>query len=195
MSGEEQLSEDKAPADKVSSEPAPHPAERPNGTVSVATRHVMQANKSKNTKPELRMRQALRAAGYPGYRLHWKRCAGKPDICYPGRKVAIFVNGCYWHRCPHCNLPVPKTNVEFWNEKFRRNRERDERNVRELMADGWDVVVVWECAMKGADGLEACVADAVRTIELAELGFHGRVIEAGYGSARKWRAWHRRLRR
>ena len=163
------------------------------GEVSVATRHVMQANKSKNTKPELRMRQALRAAGYPGYRLHWKKCAGKPDICYPGRKVAVFVNGCYWHHCPHCNLPVPKKNVDFWVEKFRRNRERDERNLRLLMEDGWDVVVVWECAMKG-DRLDGCVADVVRSIELSALGIHGRSIEAGYGCARKWKTWHKRLR-
>ena len=68
--------------------------------VSIATRHVMQANKSKNTKPELLVRHALRDAGLPGYRLHWKKAPGKPDVCYPGRKVAVFVHGCYWHRCP-----------------------------------------------------------------------------------------------
>ena len=59
---------------------------------SEATRHVMQANKSKNTTPELTMRAALREAGLTGYRLHWKKAPGHPDICFPGRKVAIFVN-------------------------------------------------------------------------------------------------------
>ncbi len=97
--------------------------------VSEATRHVMQANKSKNTKPELKVRAALRAAGLPGYRLHWKAAPGKPDICYPGRKVAIFVNGCFWHRCPYCALSTPKTNVEFWTAKFERNRARDRHRI------------------------------------------------------------------
>ena len=68
----------------------------------------MQANKSKNTKPELLVRARLREAGYTGYRLHWKKAPGKPDICFPGRRVAIFVNGCFWHRCPHCALPLLK---------------------------------------------------------------------------------------
>ena len=90
--------------------------------VSAATRHVMQANKSKNTKPELKVRAALREAGLSGYRLHWKKAPGKPDICFPGRRVAIFVNGCFWHRCPHCGLSMPKSNVEFWEAKFARNR-------------------------------------------------------------------------
>lgn len=118
--------------------------------VSAATRHVMQANKSKNTKPELRVRAALREAGLAGYRLHWKKAPGHPDICYPGRKVAIFVNGCFWHRCPHCGLPSPKSNVEFWEAKFARNRARDRREHDELVAAGWTVLVVWECRLKRA---------------------------------------------
>lgn len=118
--------------------------------MSEATRHVMQANRSKNTSPELLVRRKLREAGLSGYRLHWKKAAGKPDVCYPGRKVAVFVNGCYWHRCPHCALPMPKTNMEFWSAKFARNRARDERNQRALVEDGWKVLVVWECRLKGA---------------------------------------------
>ncbi len=163
--------------------------------VSEATRHVMQANKSKNTKPELVVRAALRAAGMPGYRLHWKKCAGRPDICYPGRKIAIFVNGCFWHRCPHCNLPQPKSNVEFWQAKFARNQERDARNYQSLVADGWTVLVVWECALKKAR-LETTIMGLLREIELSELGIRprGRIVEVGYRSAWRHRvAWtHRR---
>ena len=70
--------------------PYPHPA-------SEVTTKVMKANKSKDTKPEMILRKALREAGFPGYRLHWKKAPGHPDIAYPGRKVAIFVNGCFWH--------------------------------------------------------------------------------------------------
>lgn len=155
--------------------------------VSVATRHVMQANKSKNTKPELLVRAALRDAGLSGYRLHWKKAPGKPDICYPGRRVAIFVNGCFWHRCPHCALPLPKSNVDFWRAKFARNRARDERDQRLLATDGWTVLVVWECAL-ARDSFDATMASLVREIRRAEaLGgsLGGRVVEVG--SAAPWK--------
>lgn len=114
---------------------------------SPATTKSMKGNTPKNTRPEIELRRLLRAAGYGGYRLHWK-VAGRPDIAYPSRKVAIFVNGCYWHRCPKCNPPVPRTNTEFWTEKFRRNVERDERKHNELTDLGWTVVTVWECELK-----------------------------------------------
>ena len=146
--------------------------------VSEATRHVMQANRSKNTKPELLVRHLLREAGLPGYRLHWKKAPGKPDVCYPGRKVAVFVNGCYWHRCPHCALPLPKTNVEFWAEKFSRNQARDERSQRLLVEDGWTVLVVWECRLKGKwlDGTTSQLAHEVRSASTRE---GGRLVEVG----------------
>lgn len=121
----------------------------------------MQANRGKNTKPELELRRLLRRAGYPGYRLHWKKAPGHPDIAYPGRKVAIFVNGCYWHRCPHCNPPAPKTNPAFWNAKFDLNRARDVRKTRELESAGWTVVTVWECR------LQAGAHDVVDTLRRA----------------------------
>lgn len=108
----------------------------------------MQANKARNTRPELELRRLLRAAGYPGYRLHWKQAPGHPDIAYPGRKVAIFVNGCYWHRCPHCSPPIPKSNSEFWEAKFIANETRDARKTAELEAAGWTVITVWECRLR-----------------------------------------------
>ncbi|MDO4808049.1 MAG: very short patch repair endonuclease [Coriobacteriales bacterium] len=164
--------------------------------VSAATRHVMQANKSKNTKPELLVRQALREAGLPGYRLHWKKCPGRPDICYPGRKIAIFVNGCFWHRCPHCNLSRPKSNVEFWDAKFARNKARDARNHSDLVEAGWTVLVVWECALK-KKRFDATMGRLVRYIELASVGLwpQGRMVEVGYLSAWQHRVlWKRRRR-
>lgn len=93
------------------------------------------------------MRKALRDAGFAGYRLQWK-VPGRPDICYPGRKVAIFVNGCFWHRCPYCNLGIPKHNREYWENKFQNNVERDHRNQMALASSGWTVVVIWECELK-----------------------------------------------
>lgn len=116
--------------------------------VSEAVHKSMQGNKRKDTKPELKVRALLREMGYPGYRLQWKKAPGHPDIAYPGRKVAIFVNGCFWHRCPHCNPSVPKTNTEFWEAKFARNVERDKRTTEALEADGWTVIIIWECQLK-----------------------------------------------
>lgn len=113
-----------------------------------AVRKSMQGNKRRDTKPELLVRQRLRAAGLTGYRLDWAKAPGRPDIAFPGRKVAIFVNGCYWHRCPHCSPSVPRKNVEFWEAKFRRNVERDKRALAELEELGWLAITIWECELK-----------------------------------------------
>lgn len=115
---------------------------------SETTSKVMSANVPKDTKPELVLRKALRESGVSGYRLHWKKASGRPDIAYPGRKIAIFVNGCFWHRCPHCNLPLPKSNTEFWLKKFKKNKERDAKKIYNLEEAGWKVIVLWECEIK-----------------------------------------------
>ena len=134
--------------------------------VSLATHHVMQANPSANTKPELLVRAALRAAGHPGYRLHWKAAPGRPDVCYPGLRVAIFVHGCFWHACPHCTPRRPTTRQDFWDAKFARNQARDARQLGELVAAGWVVLVVWECRLKGPRA-ERTLAQLVRELERA----------------------------
>lgn len=129
-----------------------------------ATSRVMSANKAKNTKPEITLRKALFNNGLRGYRLHWKKVPGRPDIAYPSKKIAIFVNGCFWHRCPYCKPSFPKSNVEFWKNKFKKNKERDKRKKRELEKVGWKVLVFWECQIK--NDLETCVA-------LAKISFNG----------------------
>ena len=108
----------------------------------------MKGNVRAGTKPELVLRRLLRDAGFPGYRLHWKDAPGTPDIAYPGRKVAIFVNGCFWHRCPHCAPAMPKSHSDFWARKFVRNEERDARKVAQLEAAGWKVRTIWECELR-----------------------------------------------
>lgn len=115
---------------------------------SNTTSKVMSANVGKNTKPELALRKALRSIGLPGYRLHWKKAPGRPDITYPRHKVAIFVHGCFWHRCPHCDLPLPKSHTDFWSKKFERNKERDKAKILALESDDWKVLVFWECEIK-----------------------------------------------
>ena len=113
-----------------------------------STSKVMSANKAKNTKPEITLRKALWSEGHKGYRLNWRKAPGRPDIAYPGKKIAIFVNGCYWHRCPKCNLPLPKTNTDFWKEKFDKNVKRDKKKNDELLSLDWIVLVFWECDIK-----------------------------------------------
>lgn len=108
----------------------------------------MQANRARDTQPELTLRRALRAAGLGGYRLNWGKAPGRPDISYPGRRVAIFVHGCYWHHCPRCNPHLPKSNPEFWARKFELNRERDARKRRQLEEIGWSVHEFWECDVR-----------------------------------------------
>ena len=108
----------------------------------------MSSNKAKNTKPELKLRKALYADGIRGYRLNWKKVAGKPDIAFPRKKISIFINGCYWHRCPYCELSLPKTNTDFWREKFEKNIKRDKKKEKELLDLGWIVLVFWECKIK-----------------------------------------------
>lgn len=134
----------------------------PEPTNEIITK-VMKANRGSGTKPELILCKALRDAGYPGYRLNWKKAVGRPDIAYPGRKIAIFVNGCFWHRCPKCNLSLPKTHTDFWQQKFNRNIERDLKKTKELESVGWTVITVWECEIKNA--LESTVFKLVQIIE------------------------------
>ncbi len=117
--------------------------------VSEAVHKAMVGNKGSGTKPELLVRKRLREAGLTGYRLQWK-VVGRPDIAWPGKKVALFVNGCFWHRCPHCELSMPKTNVEYWVVKFEKNVERDRRTMEALQEKGWNVFVIWECQLKKA---------------------------------------------
>jgi DNA mismatch endonuclease (patch repair protein) len=108
----------------------------------------MSAIKAKDTRPERAFRKALREKGHTGYRLHFKKVAGRPDIAFVGRKVAIFIHGCYWHRCPTCQLSIPRSNASFWQAKFARNVQRDKEKESLLKEAGWKVFVVWECAIK-----------------------------------------------
>jgi DNA mismatch endonuclease (patch repair protein) len=109
---------------------------------------VMSANKAKNTGPEMLLRKALWQAGIRGYRLHNKKVIGRPDIAFIGRKLAVFVHGCFWHHCPKCSTSLPKHNTPFWKAKFERNVERDARKVADLKSAGWTVLTFWECDLK-----------------------------------------------
>lgn len=113
-----------------------------------ATSRIMSSIKSRNTRPELILRRALWDHGIRGYRLYWNKVPGRPDIAFPGKKIAIFVNGCFWHRCPYCNPPIPKSHSGFWENKFDRNIERDKRKIELLTNNNWKVMVIWECKIR-----------------------------------------------
>ena len=109
---------------------------------------IMSRIKGKNTQPEILVRKFLHKTGYR-FRIHRKDLPGKPDIVLPKYKVVIFVHGCFWHRHENCKYSsIPKTHTEFWEEKFRRNIERDQKNISNLESLGWRVIVVWECEVK-----------------------------------------------
>lgn len=100
---------------------------------------------ARNTKPEVTVRRLLHGLGYR-YRLHRKDLPGTPDVCFPTRKKAIFVHGCFWHRHDGCRrTTTPKTRTSFWADKFEKNRRRDRMNMTDLGKLGWLAMVVWEC--------------------------------------------------
>jgi DNA mismatch endonuclease (patch repair protein) len=118
----------------------------------------MRQVKGKNTGPELALRQILTRMGLR-YRLHRKDLPGAPDIAFIGRKIALFMHGCFWHGhdCPR-GARQPKANADYWIAKIARNRARDTANMARLEAMDWRPVVVWECELKDRPALEAKLA-------------------------------------
>lgn len=118
--------------------------------VDTATRSKMMSGiRGKDTRLEQTVRKLLFARGYR-YRLHSTKLAGKPDIVLSKYKSVIFVSGCFWHG-HNCHLfKVPQTRTEFWTEKINANKIRDHNNTRLLEQQGWRVLTVWECAIKGS---------------------------------------------
>lgn len=106
----------------------------------------MQAVRTKNTGPEMRVRSLLHEMGYR-FRLHRRDLPGTPDIVLPGRKSAIFVHGCYWH-AHGCRIgQPPKSGLAYWGPKLAKNQARDARKLAELTACGWKAIVVWQCEL------------------------------------------------
>lgn len=97
--------------------------------------------RGKDTRPELILRKALWKKG-ARYRMK-NRLPGRPDLIFPGRKLAVFVDGCFWHKCPD-HYQSPKKNAKFWREKIEGNVERDNCNTKKLIQNGWRVIRVWE---------------------------------------------------
>lgn len=111
-------------------------------------RHNMSRIRGKDTKPEMVLRRGLHAAGLR-FRLHAGKLPGRPDMVFPRYNAAVLVHGCFWHShdCPMCKLPA--TRPEFWKAKLEGNKARDLRNAAALRAEGWRLLTVWECSLRG----------------------------------------------
>jgi DNA mismatch endonuclease (patch repair protein) len=103
---------------------------------------VMSKIRGSDTRPEILLRKALFRLGYR-FRANSSALPGRPDIVFVKRRIAVFVQGCFWHGCP-IHYSAPEQNAEFWKRKLQMNRSRDERSFRALRASGWKVVLVWE---------------------------------------------------
>lgn len=110
--------------------------------------------RSKDTKPEMFIRSLLHSKGYR-FRVNNKDVFGKPDIYFPKKQIAVFIHGCYWHRHKQCKYSyTPKSNIEFWQAKFKTNTLRDETVKSHLQHDGIRILVIWECTVKKMIGRE-----------------------------------------
>lgn len=129
---------------------------------AAARARVMRRVRSRDTGPEMQLRRLLWRQGWR-YRLHVPELPGRPDIVFPGRKLAVLVHGCFWHGhdCRRGGRE-PRTNAAYWVAKIARNRRRDAEVLRALAAMQWRVVVVWECVLREAgDALPEALAQAL----------------------------------
>jgi len=116
--------------------------------------------RGEDTFPEKVVRKYLYNKGFR-YRIHNKSIIGKPDISNKEKKIAIFVNGCFWHRHGCKKTTTPKSNVEFWENKFERTVTRDEENFKLLTQNKWKVIVLWECKIHNVDYLETELSEVI----------------------------------
>ena len=132
----------------------------------VLTKEQRQLNmtriRGRDTIPELLLRRGLHGLGLR-FRLYRKDLPGKPDLVFPRHRAVILVHGCFWHwhNCPLFKWPA--TRATFWRQKIERNRKRDQASVDRLIRDGWRVLIVWECALRGSGKRD--VGDCLRHCE------------------------------
>jgi DNA mismatch endonuclease (patch repair protein) len=126
--------------------------------------------RGKDTRPEMMVRKWLWANGYR-YRLHREDLPGKPDIVLPKFKAIILVHGCFWHRHGCRMTTTPETRRDFWLSKFQENVCRDKRNLQALKGEGWRVIVIWECTLKGKTALPDAVFDQILTFLRSDVAF------------------------
>ncbi len=148
----------------------------------------MSHNRANNTTPEITLRHALWRLGFR-YRKNVRQLPGSPDIVLPRYKTVIFVHGCFWHGHKGCkNYTIPKTNTDFWTAKIMRNRTRDQEVWRQLEAQGWAVIIVWECQLKKAN-----LNDTIDRVE-AEIKKNGEILRSTQDDRRRTKEAYRKER-
>lgn len=113
-----------------------------------------------NKSTELRMRMLLVRAGISGWRLQIQDILGRPDFVFLEQRLALFVDGCFWHGCPSCRL-APKSNLEYWQAKIQGNIARDKKTTSQLQHEGWRVIRVWEHELKEPDTVLMTLREAL----------------------------------
>jgi DNA mismatch endonuclease (patch repair protein) len=122
----------------------------------------MQAVKGKGTRLERRLFALLAGMGLSGWRQNASDIIGKPDVVFPSLKVAIFIDGCFWHGCPTCKRPLPATNRAYWQRKIKRNVTLAKSHNRALRRSGWTVLRIWEHDMSNTDAIRARIIKALQ---------------------------------
>ncbi len=124
---------------------------------------------SKNTSIELKVRSGLFARGFR-YRVNDSRLPGRPDLVLAKYKAVVFVNGCFWHLHGCKRSALPKTRTDWWSHKLRRNKERDEAAISQLLQKGWRVLTIWECSIRTGKTKEKSTMKQV--LDLASVFLH-----------------------
>ncbi|MDD5370449.1 MAG: very short patch repair endonuclease [Anaerolineaceae bacterium] len=127
---------------------------------------TMRSVKSQKTSPERRLRGMLTGLRVKGWKVNPKEIIGKPDFAFPDLKVAIFVDGCFWHGCPTCQRPLPETNREYWVKKIENNKLRDKHNTLVLESADWIVLRIWEHQLKRKSNLLIITQEIRRVLEI-----------------------------
>src|SRR2546422_6725104 len=130
------------------SELSSHRGQRPTRATSEHISSVMKSNRSRGTFPERLMAKELRRLGLTNFATNVASLPGKPDLVFPLERAAVFVYGCFWHRCDRCGIRLPRTHQDYWRRKLEGNRRRDRRVREALRREGWRVLTVWECALQ-----------------------------------------------
>ncbi len=122
--------------------------------------YCMSQIRGKNTQPEIILRKAISSAGIRGYRLSYK-LTGKPDIVFPKKKIVVFIDGCFWHKCPTCFIS-PATNKTFWKNKIDTNVRRDGIVNAELKEKGWEIIRIWEHELRKEKIIKRKILDKIK---------------------------------
>lgn len=136
---------------------------------------IMRAVKGADTSLERLFTRALRSAKAKGWRLQQRTVSGVPDFVFRIERVAVFVDGCFWHRCPRCST-IPKSNRAYWHRKLDRNERRDKRIRRKLRAEGWSIFRIWEHRLRSNPSFQ--VHRVLRAVLKRRCGSTARIIKS-----------------